>query len=198
MTVYDSKLSEDDQSKLRTFLTDRFNDAEREAKKKRHIRPLGEETQSPLSDGVVEKLLVLRETAPVNDIPPIRPQIAALLLSNGNIVGGVAMFPVSEKNPAGQDPIQEAMKAEEALKSLPHIKDDFYIVAIALTTSLNKKGGIDEVDLDLHYMSIINMGNRTTNILLLVHPETGASKHSNALDSYEHVRKVPETLDLTQ
>jgi len=180
-------LSENDQARIVEFLTRIFNCALKESQNLTIPHPYTENEASVFSDAVTEGLKEIRRNAPVLVEEQIIPQAAAFLLSTGHLVGGVAIIPVSKNNPEAQDPIHEAM---EIARSLPHIKGDFDIVAIALTTPLNKKGCIDEVDLDLHHQSIIDMANRTSDILLLVHPETGQFKYSDALCDYDFALKM--------
>jgi hypothetical protein len=172
LTVY-TKLSKSDEEKLVGFLKNIFAGACKEKERQTLRLAHAVEKNPPLSKEAQE----------------VRPQAAAFLLSTGDVVGGIAMDPISKFNANAEDPLDEAMKAEKALKDIPNKKVDPDIVGMAITTTPDEKGDIVEVDLDLHHMSIINMENRTSNILLLVHPETGQVKYSDALEAFDFALK---------
>ncbi len=124
---------------------------------------------------------------PVSPKPPspsitLIPQACALLLSTGQIVGGVASNPITYDNPEAENAV---MIAHSVLKSAHGLKEDFQIVAVALTTTKDQPA--PEEILDLFEQSLSELPNLQALSMLLVDPTTNDTAHSAPFSDYRIV-----------
>jgi len=174
-------INQDEKSRLIVSLLGMFESARADSERAA-LRPNFEEPkESPLSNNEQEALLKFKETLPVTPKQPMRliPQACALLLSTGQIVGGVASNPITCANLKAEDAVQIALNT---LESNSRLYSKYNIVAVAMTISADQPPAEEILDLFEHSLS--ELPNLKAQKLILVDPSTKETAYSAPFSDY--------------
>ena len=166
-------INQDEKTKLIVSLLGIFERARAGAERLAFLPNFEEPKESFLSEKEQEELLEYKKTLPIMPFQPITPQACALLLSTEQIVGGVALNPVTYTNLKAEDAVEIA---HQALLSLPCLNAQYKIVAVAMTTSVAQAKSREI--LDLFEQSLSELPNLQAQEIILVDPSTNNTTYS--------------------
>lgn len=164
----------------------------RSAKKDKEIEalrvPVEEPEDTTLTPEQQEALREYREMLPVLPQPNLGaiPQACALLLSTSHVFGGVAGNPLTFLNTDADDVIKIAHQRlldHKESNFPPKLKDDYHIVAIALTIVDDQESPHEDI-IDLFGETLSNLPGLKAPHLMLVCPVTENVKYSQPLAEY--------------
>ena len=187
-------IDNDEKLKLFEALVRTFKLAEGLAKEKAEKELSAPLPVAPLEDKLPKHKRVLknlRDSFPVSETAPraFSPQVCSLLLCTGAIISGMVLDTVSYDNLDMPDAVQSAGEAlANTVKAIPKLKNNFKIVAVAMTTTLDHQSGeLVGIDLGLYEQSLSELPNLTAPYLILVEPNTRATAYSEPFSNYKIV-----------
>lgn len=174
-------INNDTKSKLIVSLLSMFQSASSEAAKMASRLVVAQLDDSDLPAATQEALRQYQEKLPAvaHKLLNLIPQACALMLSTGQIVGGVAANPITFNNLQAEDAVSIAQSTLDILPGL--MKTDFQIVAVALTTTTDQAP--NEV-MELFEYSLSQLPNLKAHSLILVDPFTQKTQHSAPFSDY--------------